>query len=292
MKALWALEPFHQDKSKVKSMHDLLKQFVSRPEQIEIGYIVTRHENELNLAFHIPYEERFSSYPRRILKRSLQKAKIGLANKNIHVVDLETFSTTKAVDRFLSLAKSRGSDLIALYTHAHHGFTRFTMGSFAETAIHRSKVSLLLLNPKTKFNAKVKRIFFASDFSPSAKNRLRKVVQICKRLKSDLIVFHQAEFIYKWSLDESNPKIHAYRRKVNRMQNWIEQECKRAGISSKVEVASEFKGTTDLILKNANKEKADLIIVSARTGPFAALMGGSITRQVVRGSTKPVLILK
>lgn len=44
MKALWAFESFHQDKSKVKTMHDLLKQFVSKPEEIEIGYIVTRHE--------------------------------------------------------------------------------------------------------------------------------------------------------------------------------------------------------------------------------------------------------
>jgi nucleotide-binding universal stress UspA family protein len=292
MKALWAVEPFHQDNKRVKGMHNLLKQFVSKPAHIEVGFVVTRHENELNLAFDIPFEERFSTYPRKILKSSLRKSKVTIEDKNIHVVDYETFSTTKATDRLLSLAKSRGSDLIALYTHARHGFIRFTLGSFAETAIHRSKISLLLVNPRTNFSPKVKRIFYASDFSPSAKKHLKKVMKICKQLKSDLIVFHQAEVIYKWSLDESNPKIHAYRRKVKRMQNWIEQECKREGIFSEVTVASEFKGTTDLILKNANKEKADLIVVSAKAGPVAALMGGSTTRQVVRGSSKPVLILK
>jgi nucleotide-binding universal stress UspA family protein len=292
MKALWALEPFHQEKAQVKITYGLLKQFVSKPKNLEIGYIVTRHENELNLAFDIPYEERFSSYPLKILNKSLQKAKVKIPGKNIHVIDFETFSTTKAVDRLLSLTKSRGSDLLALYTHAHHGFIRFTMGSFAETAIHRSKISLLLVNPKTHFSTNIKRIFFATDFSPSAKKHFKKVVEICKQLKSDLVVFHQAEVIYKWSLDESNPEIKAYREKVKQKQSWIEQECKHVGIVSKVIVASEFTGTTDLILKNANKEKADLIVLSAKTGPFAALMGGSITRQVVRGSTKPVLILK
>ena len=292
MKVLWALEPFHQDKKRIKDMHKLLEQFVSRKAGIEVGFIVTRSEGELNRAFDIPFEERFSAYPRKVLKKSLRKAKVAIEDKNIHVVDHETFSTTKAVDRFLSLAKSRGSDLIALYTHARHGIVRFTLGSFAETAIHRSKTSLLLVNPKTNFSPKVKRIFYTSDFSPASKKHFKRVIQLSKKLNAQLTVFHHAEPIYKWSLDESNPKIHAYRRKVKRMQVWIEQECKRAGISGKVIVASEFSGTTDLIFKSMNKAKADLIVVSAKVGPVAALMGGSITRQVVRESQKPVLVLK
>ena len=292
MKALWALEPFHQDKKRIKGMHKLLGQLVNRPADIKVGFVVTRFENELNLAFDIPIEERFSTYPRKLLKNSLNKANVKIEDRNIHVVDYEAFSTTKAVDRFLSLAKSCGSDLIALYTHARHGSVRFTIGSFAETAIHRSKASLLLVNPKTNFSSKIKRIFYASDFGPVSKKQLIRVLQICKKLNAQLTVFHQAEVIYKWSLDESNPKVHAYRRKVKRMETWIEQECKRAGISSKVIVASEFTGTTDLIFKSMAKVKADLIVVSAKVGPTAALMGGSITRQVVRGSQKPVLVLK
>jgi nucleotide-binding universal stress UspA family protein len=114
----------------------------------------------------------------------------------------------------------------------------------------------------------------------------------CKKLKSNLTVFHQAEVIYKWSLDESNPKIHAYRRKVDRMKTWIEQECHRAGISVEVIVASELKATSDMIFANMKKKKIDLVVVSAKAGPMAALMGGSITRQIVRGSRVPVLVLK
>jgi nucleotide-binding universal stress UspA family protein len=40
------------------------------------------------------------------------------------------------------------------------------------------------------------------------------------------------------------------------------------------------------------KKKIDLVAVSAKIGPMAALIGGSITRQIVRGSQVPVLVLK
>lgn len=292
LKALWAFEPFHQDKKRVKGMHNLLRQVVSRPTGIEVGFIVTRFENELNLAFDIPFEERFSAYPRKILKNSLRKAKVAIEDKNIHVVDYEAFSTTKAVDRFLSLAKSRSSDLIALYTHARHGYVRFTLGSFAETMIHRSKTNLLLVNPKTKFSPKVKNILYASDFSPSSQKHLSGVIQLCKKVGSRLTVFHAAEIIYKRSLDESNPQVHAYRKKMARMQAGIEQECKKAGLACEVIISSELRPTTELVLKIAKKGRADLIVVSAKVGPAAALMGGSITRQIIRSSAKPVLVLK
>jgi nucleotide-binding universal stress UspA family protein len=156
----------------------------------------------------------------------------------------------------------------------------------------RSKLSLLIFNPQTQVAPKIKNMLFASDYSPSSKKHLKTVIAYCKKLKSDLTVFHHAEVIYKWSLDESNPKIHAYRRKVDRMKTWIEQECHRAGISSEVIVASDLKATSELIFANMKKKKTDLVAVSAKAGPMAALMGGSITRQIVRGSKVPVLVLK
>jgi len=292
MKALWAYEPFHQDEKRIGGMHQLLKQLVATPSNIEVGFIVTRTESSLNLAFDIPHEERFSVYPRKLVKESLKKSKVSIDDKKIHVVDCETFSNTKAVDRLLNLAKSRNSDLIALNTQSRHGFQRLVLGSFAENAIHRSRVNLLLVNPKIDFSKKLKSVFFMTDFSPASKKQIKQVIHICKQLKASLTVFHAAEVIYKWSLDESNPKIHAYRRKVARTQSWIEQECRRASIKCNVIVSSEMRSVTEMALKLAKKTKSDLIVVAAKSGAMTALMGGSITRQVVRESAKPVLVLK
>ena len=292
LKALWALEPFHQDSTRVKGMYNLLRQIAIQPTHIEVGFIVTRTENKLNLAFDIPYEERFSAYPRKILKNILHQAKVSIADKKIHIVDHETFSNTKAVDQLLSLAKSRDSDLLALYTHARHGFTRLVLGSFAETTIHRSKTNLLLVNPKTKFSPKIKNILYTSDFSPSSQKHLSRVLRLCKKVGSRLTVFHAAEIIYERSLDESNPKVHAYRRKLARMQAQVEQECEKAGVSCEVLISSELGPIAELLIHIAQKHKADLIVVSAKVRPAPSLMGGSITRQIIRSSSKPVLVLK
>ena len=215
-----------------------------------------------------------------------------ILDKNIHVVDYETFSNTKAVDSFLSLAKKRNTKLVALYTHGRLGFMRFTLGSFAETAIHRSKIDLLLANPETNFSPKVKSIFYASDFSPSSKKHLKRVIEISKKIGAQLTVFHATEIIYKLSFDELNPEIVSYRNKLRRIEVWIEQECKKLEVSCKVIITSEFTPSTELALNNAKKARADLIVVSAKVGPMAALMGGSVTRYIVRASTKPVLVLK
>ncbi len=292
MKALWAIEPFHQDRKNTKAMYNLILQLTGRPSNIEAGFVVTRKESELYLAYDIPMEERFSSYPLKVLQDSLGKAKIAMKKKNVHVVDFETFSVTEAVDRLLKLAKSRKSDLIALHTHAQQGFRRLVLGSFAETAIHQSKSDLLLINPETEFSPKIRHVFYASDFTPSAKSHFKKVLRLSRRLGARLTVFHAAEVIYAWSLDESNPEILAYRRKILKTKKMIEQAAQAAHVPCQVILASEFALTTKLALASAKKVGADLIVVSAKVGPFAALMGGSVTRQIVRSSTKPVLILK
>ena len=292
MKALWAFEPFHQDTTRTKGMQNTLRQLAGSSSNIEVGFIVTRTEGELSQAFDVPAEERFSTYPKKLTEQALRKAKVPIEHGKIHVVDYPTLSNTQAVDKLLGLAKSRNADLIAMYTHSRKGFARLVLGSFAETAIHRSKVSLLLVNPKCSFSKTIKSIFFASDFTPASKKHLKRTLLLCRQVRAKLTVFHQTEIIYKWSMDESNPEIHAYRRKVNRMQAWIEQECQRSGVPCTVIVKSEFSATSDLIIQTAAKTKADLIVVAAKSGPTAALMGGSITRHLVRGSNKPVLILK
>jgi nucleotide-binding universal stress UspA family protein len=292
MKALWAFEPFHQDNIRIKGIQNTLKQLVGSAANIEVGFVVTRTESFLNLAFDVPAEERFGLYPRKLIKMALRKAGLKFEDKKIHVVEHRTLSTTETVDRLLRLAKDRGADLLGLFTHARKGYMRFAIGSVAETAIHRSKISLLLLNPKAHTPPKIRRVLFASDFGTNSKAQLKKVIGHCKKMKASLILLHHAEATYKWSLDESNPKIHSYRRKVNRLKLAVEQECKRAKIPTSIIISSELRGTADLILRSSKKEKADLIVVAAKTGPTAALMGGSVTRRVVRESNLPVLVLK
>jgi len=178
-------------------------------------------------------------YPRKLVNESLKKSKVPISDEKIHVLDHATFSNAAAVDQLLGLAKTRKSDLIALYTQSSRGFQRMVLGSFAETTVHKSGLNLLLVNPKADLSNKIKNIFFMDDFSPASRKQIKKVIQICRQLKASLTVFHAAEAIYKWSRDESNPKIHAHRRKIDKTQSWIEQECSRAAVKCNVIVSQE-----------------------------------------------------
>jgi nucleotide-binding universal stress UspA family protein len=292
MKVLWAIDPFSDKKNKLKQMHGLLKNLAHDSSDIEVGYVATRMENSLNLAFEIPEEERYSSYPRKAIKKSLSDARVVVKDENILVEDSHALSTSKAVENFLSMAKSRRSNLVALHTHAREGISRFILGSFAESMIHQSELSVLVVNPRTKPSSRIRRVLYASDFSSPAKKHLKTVVKIAKGLNSDLIIFHKAFMTYKVEFAEMSAEAQSYRNKVNNMKKWIEGECKKSGISAKVIINSEFDKTSDLILKCKKKHDADLIVVNAQVGSLTSLMGGSVTRQVVRAAQVPVLVLK
>lgn len=292
MNAFWAYEPFHQDPERIKAMHKILGQLAGHPENIKIGFISTHHETELTLAFDIPEEKRFNEYPKSQIKKELKEAKVKFSESNIQVVEHKVHSTTKAVDRMLALASENNSHLIGLFTHARKGYLRLVMGSFAETAIHRSQKDLLILNPKFTTPTKIKHILFASDFSNDSKKEFAKVLQYTKNLKAVLTVFHHAEVIYSWSLAEENSEIKNYKKSVDKMKIWFEQEAREAGVQINVIVRSEFRSTSSLILKLVKKTNVDLIAVCAKSNPVDALIGGSVTRQIARESSVPVLIIK
>lgn len=289
MKTLWGFEPYGQTRIAIKGMYKLLQQFSKNPKNLEIGYITTGNETILHTAFDVPVTERFTTYPKKLIISDLRNAAVSINEKNIHVIHYPTLSTTKAVDRLLTLGKSRGTEILAAFSHNKSGLERFLMGSFAETAVHRSKINLLIVNPKNKFKP-IRNILFASDFSARSKRDLKKVLHLCKQLGARLTVFHSTEIIY--TFDPTNPMVSSYRKKTKRMEEWIKNTCASAQVKCDVILRSELMPAADLALATAKKNKADLLVVTAKTGPLAALMGGSVTRDLVRNGTYPVLVLK
>lgn len=292
MKVVWGFEPMSQNSATLKGMNKLLGQFAKGNKDLSIGYVVTEHESYLYTAFDVPSDERFSSYPKKLISKDLKEAGVKIKTDDIHVINHRTLSITTAVDSFLKFAKSEQADLIALFTRNKKGLERLVMGSFAETAVHRSRIDLLLAGPKTKYPSQVRNIFYACDFSAQSKRDLGRILKLCKSMNAKLTVFHAAQIIYRSSFDETNPKVQAYRQQTKKFESWIENECKKADVKCTVVVKAEFASIPELALKTARTAKADLIVVSAKVGPLAALMGGSIARNIVRQATYPVLILK
>jgi nucleotide-binding universal stress UspA family protein len=292
MKVLWGFEPRTQSKTAIKGMASLLGRLSQGGRDLNLGFVVTENEVYLHTAYDVPVDERYDTYPKSLIQKDLRKAGVQLDSSKIQVLHRRTLSTTKAVDHFLRLARSQRAGLVALYTRNKKGIERLIMGSFAETAIHRSRIDLLLAGPGTKYPARVRKIFYASDFGPESKRDLRRVLAMCRLMGASLTVYHAAEVIYRWSLDESSPRVKAYRREVDRMTAWMENAGKKARVRCSVVVDAEFESIPGRVLRAARVAKADLLVVSAKAGPLAALMGGSVTRSIVRHGNYPVWILK
>lgn len=292
MKTLWAIEPFNQDINVVKKLHNLIMQFVDSGDELEAGYIATGSENELAFAFDIPIEERFTVYPLGLIRKILEKAKINIQGTNLFVEHFDTLSTTKAVDQLLSHAERSGCELIVVASHTRHGMKRLILGSFAETIIHRSHKSLLVVNPNTSFSDKISHVFYSSDFGGDEKEYISRAIGLAGRMNAKLSVFHVPKITCMTEPGAKGSGAAKYSDHVQEMCDYIREQCRDRDVIFDLIIPSVMGSVSDLAIKSAKKSKADLIVVSAKSGPMTALMGGSITRQIVRASHQPVLILK
>jgi nucleotide-binding universal stress UspA family protein len=291
MKLLWALEPFHQKEAHTNQFHHFLTKFTKDKDMVEASFIVTETETELNTAFDVPLKERFTIYPLKLLKAFLQKSSVLIPKSKLHLVHYRTLSNAGAADRLLALAGKRKCDVVALYTRSSKGLKRWVLGSFAETIVHRSKLDLLIVSPEMKLPAEIKKVVVASDFTQASRKHLEKVILFCRERNSELVVLHVAQFIYNYP-EEKEESIVAYRKSVDAYKRWIEMKCANSHVACEIKITAEFEKVSEFVNKEAEKRKADLIVLSAKTGKFTALMGGSVTRQVLRSAKIPVLVLK
>jgi nucleotide-binding universal stress UspA family protein len=292
MKVLWGFEPKSQSKTATRGMHRLLRQLAGKESNISVGYVVTENELYLHTAYDIPFSERFSAYPKKLILGELRAAAVKVPKENVKVAHYPSLSNTKAADKFLKMGKQQGAELVALFTKGKRGIERLMMGSFAETTTHRSGVDVLLMGPKGKVSKRIKKVVYAADFSPDSKKGVRRMLKFCRKIGAQLYVFHSPRTIYKWAIDEKDPAVLAYRRQVDNMAKEISDLARLEKVDCEVIIQTDFRSPSELAIDLAKELKADLLAVSAKTGPIAAFMGGSVTRQLVRNSSYPVLVLK
>lgn len=99
------------------------------------------------------------------------------------------------------------------------------------------------------------------------------------------------EFFFKF--EGQDQKSEEYRKRINLIANNIRKHAKRNNIECNINFEPNVRILeSDSILNFSKKLNADLIVVTAKSGKLASLIGGSVTRKIVRSATLPVLVLK
>lgn len=291
MKALWGVEPFHQTEAQIGRTYRFISEFCGDNGKIEIGFIVTRMENELNLAFDVDQDRRFTSYPKEILEKKLSRSGVQSKNVRINVIDYPTFSKTKAASRLLKLATDKDCDICVIYSQGGGEIKKLFLGSFAESAVHLSDRKLLIISPHTKLSKKIRTVLFCYEPSKDSADALREMIKFCQKRRAKLVIFHAAQLCFGVPDSEASDEVKAYNEAVKKWQSEIERKCTKAKVKCEFQISSEFAMVSDLALKAAKKVRADLISVLAKSGPTTALIGGSVTRQILRSSNLPILVM-
>lgn len=294
MKVLWAIDAFDKDPASRKAMANLLTKLGlnRRSDQVEALYVASPSEPELSLAYDVSATDRYTKYPEKILKKSLQGQEVGRLGVKPVVIREKSPSIRKATDQLLKYAQEKKFDLIALQTHGREGFKRFLMGSFAEGLVHRARISLLVTNPEVKPSGPITRILFAVDMGKTTKKALEEVTEFAKRSGAAVIVYHVPHPSYGVHFKGQDPEVETYRKSVRKKLKALGDYVTSQGVVCETVLDAEMAPVTDLISRQVKKKKVDLVAVSAHTGSLGALFLGSVSRSLIRSSRIPVLVIR
>lgn len=290
MKVTWLFEPFHIKGGLVKNIFNSIKPLTNKKNDLQVLNLTTGTEVELLTAYDVAIDERFTLYPKSLIQQIFKKNNIAIDSESINVINKNTFSTSTAVSEVVKLAKKNKTDLLALMTKNKSTMHQLFIGSFAEQLLLQSPIDLFVFNPSNKVDYKIKKIFYACDMTGSYLKDLKKVILYAKHFQAELIVFHQSRYFSNAALFEQTAQVNQV--KNNELAEKISKELSAAKIRGQVVIGTKLRSTYDYILTECKKHKADLIITRTKESKIGSFFGGSVVRQIVRLSKKPVLILR
>lgn len=293
MKAIWLVDVLDKDLKSPRAIANTLQGLGFGPtDQIWCTYLSQEIEGNLNFATDIAKSRSMRKLPSSLLKRHISNLDTQGLSVRPSLISVNGVSLKSGADRVVIDAKAKNVDLIALQTHGRKGFVRLVVGSFAETLIHRSPISLLILNPGTKTKKNVKRIVYATELEKAAEKSVVKIAEFAKRAGAELRLVHVPFPSYSVKFRGQDPQVEAYRKNVPKQMERLTKLASEEGVVTDYVIATPNKSIVEIIDAEAKNFRADLTAVKSKAGPLGTLFLGSVARSLVRQSSLPVLILR
>jgi nucleotide-binding universal stress UspA family protein len=287
-----ALDPFRTRPATGRALVALAELF-RRPGDAPItaAYVASPGELQLVLASDVPERERLRQYPERRLREFAVRVGLDPSAKASHVVSSPYLSTTRAGLRLLEHVTRRGGELLVLATRSNERLDRLVLGSFAETLVHHSWLPLAVLNPRSQVPASLRRVLYATHLEHRESRAIAWAGRLCRSLDATLVLFHATGGATRRANRGARRTQAAATRRARLRLDRIAGALRRMGTAVETHVDDVVAPTADRILHGLGTARADLVVVTAKRGPVATLLGGSVTRAVVRRADRPVLVV-
>ncbi|OGQ78567.1 MAG: hypothetical protein A3F90_01050 [Deltaproteobacteria bacterium RIFCSPLOWO2_12_FULL_60_19] len=297
---IWAVNPFEEERKLLRNAVFLLRTLSAKAQfEIEPVYVVSPAELRVSLEFSVPEEERLHTVAKQALDRAVQILRLAnlLEPKVLVTHGLSLEATTTALWRH---AETNGAELIVAGTHARKGVDRFMLGSFAENLLVLSRVPVLLVNLGLKPVRNIRRVVFASDFSPESRKAFRRFCETFAPMNAEIFLYHAVPRPPKWTIQSGTNLFVGDATKSRQEKLSMRKKLARpfleeaTAAKARVEISvEEVEGKIhEAIVRKAVKERASVIGMASRTGTVAATLLGSATRGVVRHSPVSVWVFR
>lgn len=284
MKILWTFDPFEKNKELHEFGKNLIVALFNKKDSIEAVYVASNAEAELATAFNIPVKKRYTTYPKNLIKDELKE--MDLKQVKVEVLLEESLSLTSVVKKVVAYTKEKKIDLLMIASNSKKALPKMVLGSFAETVVHMSICDLLIFHQNTRFNLKVpQNILYAHDFSAKGTLGLSRAMEYAKKWNATLSIVYVP-------IPEVGMELHEFKTSVEKRVQKMKKTIEKENVKCNVFLEYDIKPITEIILAVAGKNNVDLIAVAAQANKLTALLGGSTTRQILRESTLPTLVLK
>jgi nucleotide-binding universal stress UspA family protein len=206
-----------------------------------------------------------------------------------------------SINTLLDFARKSKATCIVTTTHARTGLERMALGSFAETLILSSRIPVLVLNPSQRVPDTVRKILVPVDFSKDSRKLTDAAARYAKALGAGIVLYHKQTdpldpviqqgvyslgggwiSVQKYIDEESLAKT----KQLNRLEAYVQKQ----GVECAHILDASPGGLIESIDQVARESGADLISVLTRSGPWSAVLLGSVARSLVRNSSVPVLV--
>ncbi|MBL7670042.1 MAG: universal stress protein [Bdellovibrionaceae bacterium] len=292
-KIIWAIDPYDENKRNLKKAYLIARRLAGGDEGIVPVFISSLTQPYYDFDFGVyAWVDKFAVHSTADFQKTLERQGLGMLAKNAIVEFTNSSSVTSTCKKLVKVSQNQKADCVLVFSHAKGATERFILGSFAETLVHYAKTPVLIVNPKN-LNSKMQNILYCDDLEGNFIDHLEEVNDQLRILKAkELIYFHAPHPIYRFSMDENNKEARNYKSEVDKKLGSLEGAAKKGRLPFTPIVDAEWSSVPEKVVKYSKRKKADLIVVRAKSSRLGALVGGSVTRQLLRQSSVPLLVMK
>jgi len=211
---------------------------------------------------------------------------------------VEGHSNQDSVQALIEFGIQNDADLIVVDSHARKGLQRVLLGSFAEALVMESPIPVLVINPKAQGPSQLKRILFPTDFSEGSHEVFLRVAKLAGALKVPVYLFHKLYFVrpdvgmpFVLPSVAKDSLLELKKEFFLKGQVWADH-AKGYGARTKLHLDTRQGPAVDEILRVLHKMKdTTLVAMASQSGEMKNLFLGSLTRQILRESPCPVMVL-